>query len=99
MIGCLGGLGRSLSRWMLERGARKFVFIGRSGSDKPVAQSLVEDLKAAGSDVIVIRGDVTNYADVEKAISHAPGPIGGVLHAAMGIHVRNPHSIQLFPPS
>ena len=64
MIGCLGGLGRSLSRWMADRGARKFVFIGRSGTDKEAAQNLVDladDLLTLGTDVIVIRGDVTNY--------------------------------------
>jgi KR domain len=27
VIGCFGGLGRSLAKWMLERGARKFVFL------------------------------------------------------------------------
>ncbi|KAL9107955.1 MAG: hypothetical protein Q9187_008355 [Circinaria calcarea] len=87
LIGCLGGLGRSLSRWMLERGARKFVFIGRSGIDKMAANYLVKDLQQAGADVIVIRGDVTNYPDVERAIAEIARPIGGVVHAAMGIHV------------
>ena len=45
MIGCLGGLGRSLSKWMVRRGAHNFVFLGRSGLDKPVAQTLIHDLR------------------------------------------------------
>lgn len=87
LIGCLGGLGRSLSRWMLRRGARHFVFIGRSGTDKAPARNLVNDLQAAGASVTVIRGDVAAYKDVEKAVAAATRPIGGVIQAAMSIHV------------
>ncbi len=88
LVGCLGGLGRSLSRWMLQRGATSFVFLGRSGTDKLHARNLVQDLQAAGADVKVLHGDVTILSDVEKAMNKAPRPIGGVVHAAMGIHVR-----------
>ncbi|KAK8102456.1 hypothetical protein PG984_015602 [Apiospora sp. TS-2023a] len=86
MIGCLGGLGRSLSRWMLGRGARKFVFVGRSGIDKPSARRIVEDLTSAGAECQVVRGDVVNYADVKKAVDAVPGKIGGVVQAAMGLN-------------
>ncbi|EKD17799.1 lovastatin nonaketide synthase [Drepanopeziza brunnea f. sp. 'multigermtubi' MB_m1] len=37
MVGCLGGLGRSLTTRMMERGATSFAFISRSGADKPEA--------------------------------------------------------------
>ncbi|KAI9742877.1 MAG: hypothetical protein M1818_003606 [Claussenomyces sp. TS43310] len=87
LIGCLGGLGRSLSRWMLRCGARHFVFIGRSGTDKLAAKNMVSDLQAAGADIAVIRGDVARYEDVERAVSEATHPIGGVVQAAMSIHV------------
>jgi NAD(P)-dependent dehydrogenase (short-subunit alcohol dehydrogenase family) len=86
MIGCLGGLGRSTSKWMVERGARKFLFLGRSGTKNPAAAKLVNDLEAMGCDVIVARGDVGKYEDVEGAMSMIEGPIGGVVHAAMGLH-------------
>ncbi|KUI73219.1 Polyketide synthase-nonribosomal peptide synthetase [Cytospora mali] len=86
MIGCLGGLGRSLSRWMLGRGARKFVFVGRSGTDKPSARRIVEDLTAAGAECTVVRGDVVNYDDVKKAVDAVQGKIGGVVQAAMGLN-------------
>ncbi|KAH8657723.1 polyketide synthase [Xylariales sp. PMI_506] len=86
MIGCLGGLGRSLSRWMLGRGARKFVFVGRSGTDKPTARRIVEDLIAAGAECKVVRGDVVNYEDIKKAVDAVDGKIGGVVQAAMGLN-------------
>lgn len=87
LVGCLGGLGRSLSRWMMARGARKFVFLGRSGCDKPTAQQLVSRLQNAGASVTVVRGDVANAAHIREAVSEsvALGPIGGVVQAAMGL--------------
>ena len=85
MVGCLGGLGRSLSKWMMGRGARNFVFLGRSGSDNPVARDLIHDLRKQGAVAEVVRGDVGNRADVERAIDAAGRPIGGVIQAAMGL--------------
>ena len=87
MVGCLGGLGRSLSKWMLSRGANKFVFLGRSGIDKPAARRFVEDLGKQGATCVVIRGDVCSIADAEKLVKAAKGPIGGVVQAAMGLDV------------
>ncbi|KAI9789487.1 MAG: Type I Iterative PKS [Peltula sp. TS41687] len=86
LIGCLGGLGRSLSKWMLKRGARNFTFLGRSGCDKPSARELVENLEKAGATVQVVRGDVVNKEDVVASVAASPLPIGGVVQAAMGLH-------------
>ncbi|PFH62270.1 hypothetical protein XA68_14401 [Ophiocordyceps unilateralis] len=87
LVGCLGGLGRSLSRWMMSRGARKFVFLGRSGCDKPTARQLVTRLEDAGASVTVVRGDVSDASHVREAVAAcvAEGPIGGVVQAAMGL--------------
>ncbi|KAF3923302.1 hypothetical protein ABW21_db0202636 [Orbilia brochopaga] len=83
LIGCLGGLGRSLTRWMFEQGARKFVFLGRSGIKKMPARLLVEDLTSLGANCTVVEGDVCSMGDVEKMVESADGPIGGVVQAAM----------------
>ncbi|KAG8164235.1 hypothetical protein KVR01_006153 [Diaporthe batatas] len=88
LIGCLGGLGRSLSRWLLSRGARNFVFLGRTGADKKSARDMVRRLEASGATVAVVRGDVTDRAHVEAAVGAciATGkPVGGVVQAAMGL--------------
>lgn len=87
MIGCLGGLGRTLSRWMLQRGARNFVFLGRSGLGKPAARSLVQDLESSGAKCEVVKGDVCNAQDVAAVVDAAEGDIGGVVQAAMGLNV------------
>jgi len=88
LIGCLGGLGRSLSRWMMTRGARNFMFVGRSGADKPSAQQLVSRLEQTGATVGVVRGDVSQAADVTAAVSACVATgrqIGGAVQAAMGL--------------
>ena len=87
LVGCLGGLGRSISKWMMARGAQKFLFLGRSGLDKQTARALVQELETAGADVKVVRGDVSEFSDVQKAVDGAESPIGGVIHAAMGLSV------------
>ena len=89
LVGCLGGLGRSLGRWMMARGARHFVFLGRSDCDKSSARQLVSRLQKAGASVDVVRGDVSKAADVSAGVSVCLAtklPIGGVVQAAMGLH-------------
>ena len=92
MVGCLGGLGRTLTRWMLQRGAKKFAFLGRSGLDKPAARNLVEDLQASGAQCVVVKGDVCSAKDVAAVVDAAEGDIGGVVQAAMGLNVSKHHS-------
>ena len=72
---------------MMTRGARKFVFLGRSGIDRPVALHVVEDLEDAGGLVTIVRGDVSSFSDVQKSIDAVPGTLGGVCQAAMGLDV------------
>ncbi|KAL8727151.1 MAG: hypothetical protein Q9166_006247 [cf. Caloplaca sp. 2 TL-2023] len=85
LVGCLGGLGRSLTSWMMERGARRFAFLSRSGTDSKQAAILVKDIEAAGAAVQVVRGDATSKDDVDRALKSIPTefPIRGVVNAAM----------------
>ena len=89
LVGCLGGLGRSLTSWMMKRGAKRFAFLSRSGTDSEQAAILVKDIEAAGIAVQVIRGDATVEADVERAVKSIPAtyPIRGVVQAAMVLRV------------
>ncbi|KAI0470598.1 putative polyketide synthase [Xylariaceae sp. FL0804] len=100
LVGCLGGLGRSISRWMATRGARHLVFLGTSGLDNPKAKKLIALLGRAGVTTQVIKGDVLSIDDVKKAIETcvATGKaLGGVIQAAMRLHeslfssMRNEH--------
>ncbi|KAK8115727.1 polyketide synthase [Apiospora sp. TS-2023a] len=86
LVGCLGGLGRSLTTFMLARGARDFVFLSRSGTDHASAKAVVQNLEDAGAKVRAFRGDATVLSDVERTVSEVTAtgvPIRGVVHAAM----------------
>lgn len=74
---------------MMTRGARKFVFMGRSGADRENAQMLVDELRTSGADVQVVRGDVSSFPDVKRAVAEVEGKIGGVVQAAMGLSVSS----------
>ncbi|EFQ35948.1 KR domain-containing protein [Colletotrichum graminicola] len=95
LVGCLGGLGRSLTSWMMESGARRFAFLSRSGTDAPSAARLLRDIEAAGAIVQVVRGDATNRGDVVRAVQEIPTahPIKGVVHAAMVLRDALFHSM------
>ncbi|RYP10764.1 hypothetical protein DL764_000460 [Monosporascus ibericus] len=85
LVGCLGGLDRSLMTWMFERGCRNFVFISRSGTRKAEAAGVVPRLKAEGVSVDVFCADASDkkaLADVVAEVA-ATRPIRGVIHAAM----------------
>ncbi|KAI0971896.1 polyketide synthase-like protein [Xylaria arbuscula] len=89
LVGALGGLGRSLTRWMVSRGARKFVFLQRSGCEKVGAQAFVDRLRRDGAQAVVVKGDVTVADDVAASITACEGlgtQLGGVVQAAMGLH-------------
>ncbi|KAI2041594.1 hypothetical protein LOZ39_001456 [Ophidiomyces ophidiicola] len=85
LVGCLGGLGRSLTPWMFERGCRNFVFLSRSGTDKREAAEVVAQLQHAGASVQVFRVDASDEKAVAEVVSgiQSETPIRGVVHAAM----------------
>src|ERR1700761_6445166 len=74
LTGGLGGLGRSISTWLAERGARHFVFLSRS-AEKPEHEAFFQELACLGCTSIGVSGDCANYDDVVRAIKAARRPI------------------------
>jgi acyl transferase domain-containing protein/NADPH:quinone reductase-like Zn-dependent oxidoreductase len=91
LIGCLGGLGRSLTSWLMKKGARNFAFLSRSGANSEQASLVVDELKAAGATVQIFRGDAGVKSDVEEVVNSISGdrPIRGVINAAMVLRVSH----------
>lgn len=85
LVGCLGGLGRSLSTYMVKNGAKNLVFLGRSGASSTAAKQLIQELHSDGVNAVVIKGDVSIYQDVFECVETATsiGPVKGVVHAPM----------------
>jgi len=77
----------SLAIYLARHGAKYMVILSRSGYDDALSQSVLVHLKAMGTHVDLIKGDVTNVADVRWAFSCATKPIGGIIQGAMILRV------------
>jgi acyl transferase domain-containing protein/NADPH:quinone reductase-like Zn-dependent oxidoreductase len=88
ITGGLGGVGLVVARWMVERGARSIVLVGRSGAATEAARAAVEAMRGAGASVWIRRADATCEEDLAAVLAeideHLP-PLRGVVHAAMVI--------------
>lgn len=89
-IGGLGGLGRSIASWMVERGARHIIFLSRSAGNVTSEDPFVKELASQGCSVQTFSGSVSNAKDVRKVVASAAKPIAGVLQASMVLSVSNP---------
>ncbi|KAI0540222.1 hypothetical protein GGR58DRAFT_511879 [Xylaria digitata] len=86
LIGGTGGLGRSMARWMVSRGARHLVLVSRNGSAIGKVKELIEEVAQVGAEIIVRRCDVANAADVEELVNfglEGMPPVRGLIHGAM----------------
>ena len=72
---------------MVKRGARNLIFLSRSGPANQEAKKLVSKLQELQVKVTVVQGDVTNLADVHKAVDIGFGTIKGVVQAPLALHV------------
>jgi acyl transferase domain-containing protein/NADPH:quinone reductase-like Zn-dependent oxidoreductase/ubiquinone/menaquinone biosynthesis C-methylase UbiE len=93
IAGGLGGLGRSIARWLSLRGARNLILISRSGPDgKPEAQDLLSDMAKAGVTVQCPRCDIANLSALQAALaecSETLPPIRGCFQASMVLRVSS----------
>lgn len=86
ITGGLGGFGLAVARWMVERGARHLVLVGRRGTADPETQKLLNDLRQIGADIVVKKADVTREDDVAElldTIDRELPPLRGIVHSAM----------------
>ncbi|KAH7371058.1 hypothetical protein BKA66DRAFT_498750 [Pyrenochaeta sp. MPI-SDFR-AT-0127] len=83
LIGGLGGLGRSLSVWMVEHGARNLTFLSRRAGSGKHDDDIARELESMGCTVQLVRGDVTKPEDVERAIDEVAAPLKGIVQMSM----------------
>ncbi|RAH68387.1 putative polyketide synthase [Aspergillus aculeatinus CBS 121060] len=81
LVGGLGGLGRIVSTWMVEQGARSLIFLSRS-VQSPSNQTFAAELQAMGCVVECISGDVLEPDDITTAMKSCPMPLKGVIQMA-----------------
>lgn len=85
VTGGFGAFGLATARWLVARGARHLVLVGRRGASTPAARAQVEAFATAGVEVVQAIADVANLDDVqalvERTVDTMP-PLRGVFHAA-----------------
>ena len=87
LVGGLGGIGRAISTWVVENGARHLVYLSRSAGRSEGDKSFLEELQAQGCSAVCVQGSVAELADVETAVAKCPKPIAGVLQLSMSLMV------------
>jgi hypothetical protein len=90
-VGGLGGLGRAVSTWLVERGARHLVFLSRSAGTIPKSDPYIRELEAQGCAVQTISANIYNSSDLKTAIKAISAPIAGVLQASMVLEAGLPY--------
>lgn len=84
VTGGLGAVGGEVAGWLVERGARHLVLMGRR-APSAATEATLDALRAAGAEVTVAQGDVTkadSVAAVLAGIGASMPPLRGVVHAA-----------------
>ncbi|WP_437512392.1 SDR family NAD(P)-dependent oxidoreductase [Sorangium sp. So ce1099] len=85
ITGGLGGLGLAVAEWMVSRGARHLVLLGRSGAATPAQQEAVRRIESAGARVTIGAVDVASRAQLDAFFANVASglpPLRGVVHAA-----------------
>jgi NADPH:quinone reductase-like Zn-dependent oxidoreductase len=87
IAGGLGGIGRSMARWLVERGARNLILVSRSGIKNQHAEKLIDELSSKGVKVATPACDVCDAAALKSAITSClrtgMPPIRGCIQASM----------------
>ncbi|WP_252107394.1 MULTISPECIES: type I polyketide synthase [unclassified Halomonas] len=85
VTGGLGGFGLKTAQWLVSKGARQLVLLGRSGAASDEAKAAVEAFETQGVKVLAAACDITDRAALEAVIERAAielGPLKGIIHAA-----------------
>lgn len=84
ITGGLGGLGLLIASFLVERGVKHLVLLGRS-EVKPAIANQLKQLEQAGARLTVVQADVSNIEQVTQVladIEQSLPPLRGIIHAA-----------------
>ncbi|KAL7951497.1 short chain dehydrogenase domain-containing protein [Trichoderma barbatum] len=105
VAGGVGGIGRSIVLWMLEKGARNILLVSRSASSYADAPNLVQNAEHHGCNLQVVSCDISDEGNLLHVIAGCDktlAPIRGVIHGAMvldhAVHPKIAGSLNLHNP-
>ncbi|MBI1357400.1 MAG: SDR family NAD(P)-dependent oxidoreductase [Acidobacteria bacterium] len=84
VTGGLGGLGLTVTRWLVEQRARHVVVAGRRPPDA-AAEARLAELRSLGANIVVSQTDIADRGQVAAMLSRIAAelpPLRGVFHAA-----------------
>lgn len=90
IAGGLGGLGRTIARWMMGRGAKYILLLSRSGAKDEVAIALLEELEENKVQVAAPACDISNedtLISVLRELTKGFPPIKGCIQGSMVLRV------------
>jgi NAD(P)-dependent dehydrogenase (short-subunit alcohol dehydrogenase family) len=86
IIGGLGGIGRSLARWLVDHGAKNLILLSRNAVSSPHARELQSSLTVLGVNVALRNcdtADLTSLQTVLEDCGKTMPPVRGVIHGGM----------------
>ena len=89
--GGLGGVGRTIARWMVSRGSKNLILLSRSGPRTDAARDMLAEMRENGVCVEVPSCDVTDHYALQTTIaecSEKMPPIKGCVQGSMVLNVR-----------
>ncbi len=92
LTGGSGGIGRSITKFLVQQGARHVVLASRQGPQSEKVQDLIKDLAGTGTNIVPISCDVGNRENVRALVNRCVAtmpPIRGVIHGAMVLDVSS----------
>jgi NAD(P)-dependent dehydrogenase (short-subunit alcohol dehydrogenase family) len=84
ITGGLGGLGLAIAEWMVEKGARHLVLVGRS-APSPDARQSIERMESRGAQIRTEAVDIASSSQLAAALDRigtTMPPLRGVFHCA-----------------
>jgi aryl carrier-like protein len=88
LVGGLGGLGRSVSNWMVEHGARHLTFLSRSAGTSVEDKAFLYELELQGCSAQAVAGTVEDPDAVNRAVEVAARPVAGIIQLSMVLKDR-----------
>jgi acyl transferase domain-containing protein/NADPH:quinone reductase-like Zn-dependent oxidoreductase/SAM-dependent methyltransferase len=92
LAGGLGGIGRSIGRWMASKGAKHLVFLSRTGKVTESVQKMLDDLASKGCQAYIFVCDVADGERVKVMVDEVTKtlpPIKGCVQGSMVLRVSH----------
>lgn len=83
LVGGLGGLGRAISVWMVQHGARNLIFLSRHAGSGHQDREFVQEIESMGCTVQLVCGDVARQEVVASAVDNTLAPLKGIINLSM----------------